>query len=132
MKKYLIPLLVSTALATACFAKIPEDAVYIGSDTYVFTKSAIKNTKAKTVKVWIGFSDIDPPPEEQRLWLGARSFKARMTFYCSRQESKITDIVLYSQTNFDGRVLRSTRNVNRVDALVPGSNLYDAAEILCE
>lgn len=61
MKKYLIPLLISTVLTTTCFAKLPDDSIPIGKTNYLFGKTLMEDNVAKTVTVWIGYGDFYIP-----------------------------------------------------------------------
>lgn len=132
MKKYLIPLLISTALATTCFAEIPKDAMRIAKNAYIFLDSIVPDFNNLTVDAWFGYVDFKSDSRGDALVRQAQSFKARGRFYCERQEWQVTNSVYYSKTNFEGKILFHATNPSDIGPLVPGSPLYKTVKILCD
>ena len=131
MKKYLIPLLISTVLTTTCFAKLPDDSIPIGKTNYLFGKTLMEDNVAKTVTVWIGYGDFYIPKKPPYLPKDAKSSKMRMDFYCSRQEAQVISMVFYPEKMFEGSVIKIDSTHGDRRSLVPGTFLYDLAEVLC-
>lgn len=131
MKKYLIPLLISTALATTSFAEIPKDAMRFAKNTYIFLDSIVPDFDNLTVDAWFGYADFKADSRSDALVRQAQSFKSRARFYCLRQEWQVTSSVYYSKPLFEGKVLIHSTDPSRIGSLVPGSALYEINKILC-